>query len=94
MEDKEQGSTWQGTNFILLLPANCSRTDIMICASNDSNISLTITSLMSNPTLEQAKSDFMFVFVPTFSFITWIAAILLACLILVDKVNLVFAISY
>ena len=49
---------------------------------------------MSNPTLEQAKSDFMFVFVPTFSFITWIA-ILLACrLIHVDKVNLVFAISY
>lgn len=92
MEDKEQGSTWQGTNFILQ-PANCSRTDIMICSSNDSNISLTITSLMSNPTFEQAKSVFMFVSVPSFSFITWIA-ILLACLVHVDSLNLVFAISY
>lgn len=92
MEDKEQGSTWQGTNFILL-PANCSRTDIMICGSNDSNISLTITSLMSNPRFERAKSVFMFVSVPSFSFITWIS-ILLACLIHADRLNLVFAISY
>ena len=66
----------------------------MICGSNDSNISLTITSLMSNPTFERAKSvQFMFVSVPSFSFITWIS-ILLACLIHVDRLNLVFAVSY